>query len=425
MTKKDTIFALSSGQGKAGVAVIRVSGIGPEFLPKRVDPRIATLMNFYDIDQVIAIYFKAPNSFNGEDMVEIHCHGGRAIVAAIFEKLKSFGFRMAEPGEFLRRAFDNGKFDLVEVDGIRAMIDAKTERQRAAAMKSMTGQDSKVLENWRSRMIELSAFSSARMDYDETELPGDIDTRILDGATKLASEIKSALASRTHIIEDGFNIVLTGETNVGKSSLFNRILGQERAIVSDIHGTTRDVITAELDIDGFLVRLSDTAGLRDAADEIEKIGIEKSHAETARADLILHVFDRPTDYTPADNEVVVINKSDIPSSIILCHPGNDRAGASSIQVSAKTGEGISQLMNIIRARLAEIADTSDSSLIVTERMRGHLKRAAAELQMAAVAAGELQSEHIMRAADEVGMILGIIGANEIYDTVFGQLCLGK
>ena len=416
--QNDVIFALSSGQGRAGVAVIRVSGTSPGFLPKPVRPRVATLMNFYGIDQVIVIYFKAPHSFNGEDMVEIHCHGGRAIINAIFAKLCKFGFRIAERGEFLRRAFDNRKFDLVEVDGIRAMIDAKTERQRAAAMRSMSGQDSHILNGWRNEMIALSALASARMDYDSTDLPGNIDQRIKDGAMTLSEKISTALNSKSCIIENGFNIVLTGKTNVGKSSLFNRLIGENRAIVSEIHGTTRDVVMAEIDIDGFLVRITDTAGIRESTDEIEKIGIEKTRAELEKADLILHVFDTSTNYAPNENGIIVINKSDILKDEIA--PKDKH-----VMVSAKTGAGISELMQIVHARLCEIADTSDDNLTITTRMRANMANVVTELDKVVQVGIELQAEHIMAAADEISMVLGLIGIEEIYDSVFGQLCLGK
>jgi len=258
------------------------------------------------------------------------------------------------------------------------------------------------------------------MDYDETELPGDIDSRIKNGASTLVAEIKRTLASKSHVIENGFNIVLAGVTNVGKSSLFNRILGQERAIVSDIHGTTRDVVTAEMDIDGFLVRLSDTAGIRKTASAVEKIGIEKTHAEMTKADLVLRVFDTPTDYQPTENEIIVINKCDN-QDFFACPQGIEKT----VHVSALTGVGIQELMDIIRTRLAVIADGSDNDMAVGERMRRHLEHSVIELDKARVSAGELQAEHIMSAADEIGLILGLIGLEDIYDNVFGQLCLGK
>ena len=420
--QNDAIYALSSGAGRAGVAVIRVSGAGPDFLPNVPKPRVATYMDFYGIDKIIAIYFQAPNSFNGEDMVEIHCHGGRAIINAIFEKLKTFGFRHAEPGEFLRRAFHNGKMDLLEIDGIRGMIDAKTEKQRQHALRKMTGQDSAVLESWRADMIEIAALSAARMDYDETELPKDIDKQIKKRLQKLCDDITLVLSRHSPVIEDGFNIVITGETNVGKSSLFNRLIGENRAIVTDVPGTTRDVVTAELDIDGYLVRLHDTAGIRETNDEVEKIGIEKTHEAIERADMEIHVYDNPKKISKDDLGIVVLNKCDN-GEIKFKSPKNAEA---CVSISTKTGVGIDDLMNTIKAYLHSVAGKMENQMVADGYVQDRLEYAVYDdLQAAINAAGELQSEHIMNAADKIGQILGIIGADEIYDAVFSKLCLGK
>ena len=285
----DTIFALSSGAGKSGVAVIRISGNDLRDVFKRVInnktniiPRHAYLTNLTDngdnlIDQVVAIYFNAPHSFTGEDVIEIHSHGAPAVIQKIFEWLYTLGMRMAGPGEFSKRAFYNNKMDLSEIDGLAALLDAQTDRQRANALKSMTGSDSNVYETWRSQMIEISAYAAAMMDYPADELPANINEKLITQTQKLHDDINKAMGGyeRSHAIRHGFNIVLTGDPNVGKSSLFNRLVGESRAIVSDIPGTTRDVIISQLDIDGYLVNLFDTAGIREALDEIEEIGIKK------------------------------------------------------------------------------------------------------------------------------------------------------
>lgn len=412
----EIIFALSSGHGKAGIAVIRVSGKNLDFLPRLIRPRVATLIDFYGIDSLIAVWFKAPNSFTGEDVVELYCHGGTAVINAVFEKLREFGFRMAERGEFSRRAFDNGKMDLVAIDGMRALIDAKTESQRRRALRNVAGADSGIYMRWRNDMIELAAMAAARMDYDADDLPADIDNQIAAKTAALANEINNALKSRARIIESGFNIVLAGETNVGKSSLFNRLLGESRAIVSDIAGTTRDVISAELDIDGYLMRLSDTAGLRKANDEIEKIGISKTNEQLKNADLVLHVFGPEYKDTVANQkEIIVVNKSDLINA----------RSSGAIYVSAMTGDGIPELLELIKNKMHEELDYAENDLALNERTKRHLEQAIVELKKVSGMAVDLQSEHIMNAADEIGQVLGIIGSEDIYDSVFGQLCLGK
>jgi len=416
----DTIFALSSGRGKAGIAVIRISGrdclqaVGSHALK----PRMATVVGFHDIDNLVAIYFKAPASFTGEDLLELHCHGGAAVVEAVFAKLRGFGFRMAEAGEFSRRAFQNGKMNLIEIDAMRALIDARTERQRKRALSSLVGSDGAVYMKWREDMIELAALSAARMDYASDELPGDIGIAIAARLKALLDKIAKALSSKAHKIERGFNIVISGGVNVGKSSLFNRLLGESRAIVSDVPGTTRDVISAELDLGGFYARLLDTAGLRESADEIEKAGIDKALDQAKNADIVLRVIE-PTESVRkvAPDEIIVVNKSDLIKDA-------EPKIADAVYVSAKTGRGVSELLDRIRRELDGQAGEDD--LVVTQRIRGHLIKAAENLSLAlAENLAETESEHIALAADEIGLILGFIGSDEIYDSVFGQLCLGK
>lgn len=428
----DIIFALSSGAGKSGVAVVRISGdnLGDMFAQishrNEYDARHAYFTNLTDtsgdlIDQAIVIYFAAPASFTGQDVIEIHCHGAPAVITKVFDHLRTLGGRMAMRGEFSRRAFYNNKMDLADIDGLAALLDAQTDNQRKSALKSMTGTDSKIYDTWRGQMIEIAGYAAAMLDYADDELPANIGDKLRSHTQKLYDEINTSLSryAAVRTIRSGFNIVLAGETNVGKSSLFNRIVGANRAIVSDIPGTTRDVVSAQLDIAGFMVNLSDTAGIRDATDTIEKIGIAKTKSQIADADLVIRVYAENTDVNAAANELVVINKSDTIKN---------RNSTSAIYVSAKTGVGMDTLMSAIRERILKITDGTESSLAVNERTHGLLTDAATELKAALKLPqknSDMFSEHVRRAADNIGKILGTITAADVMDATFSQLCLGK
>ena len=434
MNNNDTIFALSSGHGKSGVAVIRISGDNLRDLFARLlgrgnfDARRTYFANLTDnagdlIDQTILVFFAAPHSFTGTDVIEIYSHGAPAVINKIFDFLSETGARMATRGEFSRRAFLNGKMDLADVDGLAALLDAQTERQRRAALQSMTGRDSRIYDTWRAQMIEIAAYAAAILDYADDELPTNIGEKIRDKTQNLYNEIDSAISryAASRAIRSGFNIALVGATNAGKSSLFNRLVGENRAIVSDTPGTTRDVVSCTLDIDGYMVNISDTAGLRDTDDAIEQIGIQRTNDEIKNADLILHVIDgaqsAPTT-TTTQNEITVVNKSD------LCDCKNK---SDAIYVSAKTGDGIDNLMIAIRQRITELVGTSESQLTVNARTRALLTDARTELHDA-IAAGDnydIFSEHVRRAADAIGKILGTISATDVMDATFSQLCLGK
>lgn len=428
----DTIFALSSGHGKSGVAVIRISGdnlgtMASRFIGRRdIKPRHAYFANLADangdlIDQCVIIYFATPHSFTGTDVIEIQCHGADAVIQKIFSYLAESHARMATPGEFSRRAFYNGKMDLADVDGLAALLDATTERQRASALQSMMGRDSEIYDTWRAQMVEISAYAAAILDYADDELPANIGDKIRARTQKLYDEINDALAryAAARAIRSGFNITLAGETNVGKSSIFNYMVGANRAIVSDIPGTTRDVVSASMDIDGYLVNLSDTAGLRDTDDMIEKIGIDKTHAEIENADLVIRVYAENTNATVADNELLVINKSDTITEQTI---------PNAIYVSAKTGAGMDTLMKEITACMHKIMGSAENMLAINARTRQCLTDAATELKNAIDIAGDnydIFAEHTRRAADAIGKILGTITAAEVMDATFSQLCLGK
>lgn len=434
MNNNDTIFALSSGHGKSGVAVIRISGDNLRDLFARLlgrgnfDARRTYFTNLTDnagdlIDQTILVFFAAPHSFTGTDVIEIYSHGAPAVINKIFDFLSTTGARMATRGEFSRRAFLNGKMDLADIDGLAALLDAQTERQRRAALQSMTGRDSRIYDTWRAQMVEIAAYAAAILDYADDELPTNIGEKIREKTQNLYNEIDSAISryAASRAIRSGFNIALVGATNAGKSSLFNRLVGENRAIVSDTPGTTRDVVSCTLDIDGYMVNISDTAGLRDTDDAIEQIGIQRTNDEIKNADLILHVIDgQNSDFKvqSSNNEITVVNKSD------LCDCKNK---TDAIYVSAKTGDGIDNLMIAIRRRITELVGTSESQLTVNARTRALLTDARTELRDAITAGDnyDMFAEHVRRAADAIGKILGAISAADVMDATFSQLCLGK
>ena len=435
----DTIFALSSGQGKSGVAVVRISGenlggVFAKFISKpEFQNRFAYFTNLRDengdiIDQCLAMYFPAPYSFTGEDVIELHTHGAPAVIKKIFEYLSSVGMRIATRGEFSKRAFYNNKMDLADVDGLAALLDAQTDKQRKSALRSMLGGDSDVYNSWRSQMLEISAYAAAILDYSPDDLPVNITENIVARVKKLYAEITNALKSYrvARAIRGGINVALVGETNVGKSSIFNYMVGANRAIVSDVAGTTRDVVSAIIDIDGFMVNLNDTAGLRETDDEIEAIGIERTKSEIENSDIVIRVYtpenvpQERIDYAhigPNPN-INVINKVDITDFY------KDDFG---VCVSAKTGYGMESFMALLRAKIHEIFDGAESALVINARTKELLEVAQSELANAMNVGDnyDLLAEHVRGAADAIGKILGAITATEVLDATFGQLCLGK
>lgn len=427
----DTIFALSSAPGKSGVAVIRISGDELSNLFSRIinksdfTPRYAYFTNFHDdngdlIDQCVATFFKAPYSFTGTDIIEIYSHGAMAVIDKIFDFVRGTGARIANRGEFSERAFYNNKMDLTDVDGLIALLDAQTDKQRQSALKSLTGNDSKTYKSWRESMIEISAYAAAILDYDEDDLPKNIDEKILNQTKSLLRELKNSIAGyhQTRAIRNGFNITLAGETNVGKSSIFNKLVGANRAIVSDIAGTTRDVVSAQIDIDGYLVNLSDTAGIRESDDTIEKIGIEKTHNEIENADLVLYVYNNVPEKINSDG-ITVINKSDLLK---------DTSNKNVIYTSVKNDSGFDDLIKAIKQKMHELLSGSESKIAINERTYELLNEAIVEMETAIQEYDgnyDIFAEHIRHASDAIGKILGVITTNEIADATFSRLCLGK
>jgi tRNA modification GTPase len=312
--------------------------------------------------------------------------------------------------------------DLADVDGLAALLDAQTEQQRKHALRSMLGHDSDIYNTWRNSMVEISAYAAAILDYSPDDLPANIGETVTARTTKLYNEINTALNNyrTSRAIRGGINVALVGETNVGKSSIFNYLAGSNRAIVSNIAGTTRDVVSINLDLDGYLINLSDTAGLRETDDVIESIGIERTKSENENADIIIHVYtpDSAEHSKFAENEIIVINKSDTTTT---------QPYKNAIYTSVKSGDGIDTLLNTMRNKIHKIMDGAENTLTINARTHELLTSARDELA-AALDAGDnydIFAEHTRRAADAIGKILGTITASEVLDKTFGQLCLGK
>ncbi|MDR0367341.1 MAG: tRNA uridine-5-carboxymethylaminomethyl(34) synthesis GTPase MnmE, partial [Rickettsiales bacterium] len=386
--KADTIYALSSAPGKAGVAVFRISG--PEsgemlvrltrrkkLSPNRLEFARIFAADGLVLDEGMRVFFKAPHSYTGEDSAEIHTHGGIAVTGAMYEALRDAGGRLARPGEFTRRAFENGKLDLSRVRAAADLIDAETESQRIAALRNLDGEAARLYKKWREELLEALAFCEASIDFSEDELPLDIDGAVRARLCPLLGEMRAhiATAAVARRIGEGVKIAIFGRPNVGKSSLFNRITGSAKALVSSVPGTTRDVLEAVLDIGGAKAVLSDTAGIRDrASGKIEKEGIRRAVAAAKKADIKIFVADSAAEISRrrADPDIagamIVLNKSDRRGA------GNIPDGA--FALSAKTGAGFLQFMRALGERARALAEAPRDTAMADFRARTRLASAA-------------------------------------------------
>ncbi|MET0182938.1 MAG: tRNA uridine-5-carboxymethylaminomethyl(34) synthesis GTPase MnmE [Caulobacterales bacterium] len=434
----DTIAALASGAGRAGVAVIRISGpgAGPALFAltqqAAPEPRKAALRAFLDprkgaaIDEGLALWFPGPGSFTGEDVVELHAHGGPAVVAALLEALLALeGMRIAEPGEFTRRAFAHGKLDLTQAEGLADLIDADTDGQRAQALRQMQGALGALYESWRARLIEAMALLEAAIDFPDEDLPEDLAARVAPKIAILRGEMADHLsdAQRGERVRDGYRIAILGAPNAGKSSLLNALARREAAIVSDIPGTTRDVVEVRLVMAGFPVWIADTAGLREAADVIEAEGVRRALARAEEADLRIGLVEAGQTVPPElqkalrSDDVVVASKSDLAA-----------AGAGLIAVSVKTGTGLAELEAALSERVAAALGVQEAPALTRARHRFLLGQAAAALERAEAAlfgGTELAAEELRTAAFAVGKLTGRIDVEDLLDDIFSKFCIGK
>ncbi|MEZ5994222.1 MAG: tRNA uridine-5-carboxymethylaminomethyl(34) synthesis GTPase MnmE [Hyphomonadaceae bacterium] len=438
--KPGTIVALASGAGRAGVAVIRLSGPGAgaalcalsgRALPK---PRLATRTAFcapqggLSLDDGIALWFPGPASFTGEDVAELHVHGGPAVIEAVIGAcLSQPGVRPAEPGEFTRRAFENGKLDLAETEGLADLVDAETEGQRRQALRQRRGALSAVYERWRGRLIEAAALIEAEIDFPDEDLPGALAQRAGPMLEELANDMGRHLddAHRGERIRDGYRIAIIGPPNAGKSSLLNALAKREAAIVSHIPGTTRDVVEVRLVLGGFPVWIADTAGLREAADAIEAEGVRRALARAEEADLRIAVVEAG-EAVPADlsaslrtGDLQVRSKSDLRRS--AREPGEQ-------QVSAVTGEGVAELEALIAKRVTEALGREEAPALTRARHRRLVEEARAALARAMPALGlgaELAAEDVRAASAAIGRLTGRIDVEDLLDEIFSSFCIGK
>jgi tRNA modification GTPase len=444
MIPGDTIYALSSGPPPAAVAVIRISG--PQagaalkaLTGKLPPPREAALVRVRDpfthetIDQALALYFAAPHSETGEDVAELQLHGGRAVIAASFAALARLsGLRPAEPGEFTRRAFLNGKLDLTAVEGLADLIFAETEAQRRQAFRQLRGLLGERAEDWRTRLIEAMALAEAGIDFsDEADVAADVMQRALAAAHALRDEIVSALAdaARGERLREGLVVAIAGPPNAGKSALLNRIARREVAIVSPYAGTTRDVIEVHLDLAGFPVTLLDTAGIRETDDPIEREGVARARARAAGADLVLWVVDASSVATEERGGLtapvwVIRNKIDL---------AHEQPSADAIRnifaISATTGAGVDGLLDALTAHASEALGGREPALVTRARQRRLLEDAAAALTraLAEETAGreDILAEELRSAAASLGRLTGRVDVEDILDVIFRDFCIGK
>ena len=442
-----TIYALASGSGISGVAVIRVSGDSVKRILKLLTgkeippPRVATLRKINNIntseliDEGIIIWFPGPESYTGEDMAEFHVHGGKAVILAIQNQISKIeNCRLAEPGEFTKLAFQNGKINLLKAESIADLISAETEIQRLQAVKIMQGKSSDKFNELREKLIKILSYVEAKIDFPEEDLPEDKIKQIRNNSSKVLYEIIKILNDQKvgEIVREGFKIAIVGPTNAGKSSLLNNLANREVAIVSEIAGTTRDVIETHLNIDGYPVVISDTAGIRESKDEIEKKGIKLSLKKAEKADLKLVVVDaRNVDLRGflndllKDNAILVVNKSDLLKEKLHSQITKFKH----VLISLKKNSNIEKLISEIKNNLKDKFIFDEDILITRERHRQHLMQCSDHLksflQKNDKKDFDKAAEDLRLATRHLGMIVGKVDVEEILGSIFNDFCIGK
>jgi tRNA modification GTPase len=436
--RDDTIFALSTAPGRAGVAVVRVSGreaarVLQTLTRKPLPPaRRACATAYFDakgdlIDRGLAIYFGGPASFTGEDVAEFHIHGGRAVVARLLDALAGLDLRPAEPGEFTRRAVENGKLDLTQAEAIADLVDAETDAQRRQALRQYDGALAELYEGWRADLIKAGAWAEAAIDFSDEELPADTLGRTRAAIAGILRDIQRHLddSRRGEVLREGLHLTVIGPPNAGKSSLVNALARRDVAIVAETAGTTRDVIEVRMDLGGYPVILADTAGLRDTAEVIEAEGVRRALARAESADLVLLLLDGsatdPFTGLPEGTrgDLVVFNKSDLPWP----------AKRDGLSVSLKTGDGLDAMIDALTAKVRERLERPTEAPVLTRaRHRRALEEASRSLEHALTAPDdqpELMAEDLRLALRAIGRITGRVDIEDVLDVVFRDFCIGK
>jgi tRNA modification GTPase len=442
-----TIYALSSGPGVSGVAVIRVSGNKTAEIVKKItnsslpEPRVATLKKFNKngeknlIDEGVVIWFPGPNSYTGEDLAEFHVHGSRAVIKAMHKVISKFkSCRLAEPGEFTKRAFQNGKINLLKAESVADLISSETEMQRKQAIKVMTGKSSDKFNSWREKLLKVLSHIEAKIDFPDEDLPKNIMKEIQKISQTVSNEIKKTLDDQKvgERIREGFKIAILGPPNSGKSSLLNYLSKRDAAIVSEIAGTTRDVIETHLNLDGYPVIASDTAGIRSSKNEIEKKGIKIALKRAEDADLkLIIVTPKSADLSTLfkgllkNNAILVVNKSDL----LKTNLSNKYKKHKHVLISIKKNTNLNKLINLIKSKLKSKFVSSEDILITRERHRQNLTSCVSHLERFNKKKDakdfDKAAEDLRLATRHLGMIVGKVEVEELLGSIFNDFCIGK